>query len=198
MNNEYILRKCTEILLTLGLCTSAFANQGNAMSSISSDVGKLYVHGSLIESACNIEMASLDQSINLGVVETANLKHIGDRATPTSFEIKLENCRLTETNILDFKTGLTTWSATQPGMKIRFLAESDALNPGVIHANGAKGLGLEITDSFGNFISIGSLSRPFLLSTSQNILIYNITPVKTAPLEPNTFDAIISFEILYE
>jgi len=195
MKNEYIWRRCAEMLFIAGFCTSTFANQENV---VAGNVGKLYVHGSLIESACNIEMASLDQSINLGNIETRYLKHIGDRAASTTFQIKLENCGSAETLMLDNKTGLKTWSTSQPGMKIRFLAKSDTLNPNIIHVNGAKGLGLEISDSNNSYVEIGQLNRPVLLDTPQSILTYRITPVKTGPLEPNVFDALISFELVYE
>ncbi|OTG87570.1 hypothetical protein B9T31_03455 [Acinetobacter sp. ANC 4558] len=199
MKNKHILKSFSGILVVLGLCSSVYANEmGGTVNGIAGNIGQLYVHGSLTESACSIAMESLDQSINLGNIETARLQQIGDRAEPKTFQIKLEDCISENTDITDDQTGLNTWSNSQPGMKIRFLAESDVLNPNVIHVNGAKGLGLEVNDLNGKAINIDQFSRPKLLNIGQNILTYSITPVRTASLEPNAFHAIISFELVYE
>jgi type 1 fimbria pilin len=199
MNNEHVFKKCAGMLLALSLCSSVYASQSSGVvNGVAGNVGKLHVHGSLTESTCSIEMDSLDQSINVGNVATAEFQNIGDRATPAAFQIRLKDCMSDSTEMVDFKTGLTTWSTTQPGVKVRFLAESDVLNPNIVRVNGTKGLGLEITDLNGESVDLGQLSRPILIPTQQSILTYYVTPVKTASLEPNAFSAIISFELVYE
>lgn len=180
------------------ICFSTYACADNTYDYIAGNTGKIYVHGSLTESACRIEMDSTDQSINLGNIGTADLKNIGDRAPASTFFIKLEDCLLDNSRLVDDKTGLVTWSSSQPIFKIKFNSVQSDLNPNIIQVSGLKGLGLELQDINGDTIDIGSFARPQFLNKPKNTLTYKIVPIKTGALEPNEYSAIISFELVYE
>lgn len=199
MRSAHIFKYAVGLLVTLIFCSVAQAKSSDpAMEGVAGQVGKLYVHGSLIENACRIEMASLYQTIDLGSVGTAQLKQVGDQADSTTFQIRLLDCPSHGSEMVDFTTGLKTWSSNQPSLKLRFLAKSDPFNPDIVQVNGAKGLGLIVTDITGNIVHMGQFSRPILLDQPLSLLRYKVTPIKTGELEPNAFDALIFFELIYE
>ncbi|WP_171264711.1 fimbrial protein [Acinetobacter sp. ANC 4558] len=178
------------ILMTVPLSTSYAEVAGN--------VGKIRVHGALVESACQLEMTSADQSIDLGTIQTADFKSIGDKAKAIPFEILLQDCISTNTSMTNFKTATEYWSTDQPAFKIRFLAQSAQGFPNLISVNGAKGIGLQISEENGTPIALGTNSHPLFITPPQEIFKYWITPIKIATLEPNAFQSIISFELIYE
>ena len=199
MKTEHIFKKCLSGLLFITLSNSIWASDTyENLEGVAGNIGQIYVHGTLTESACRIEMDSLDQSVDLGNIETADLGYIGERTRSSKFGIKLKDCISENSEITDFRTGLKTWSTSQPSMKIRFYALQDKLNPNIVQVNGAKGLGLELLDSQGNPIHLGEFSRPTLLDRPQNILSYEVIPVRIGDLEPDAYNAMISFEIFYE
>jgi type 1 fimbria pilin len=165
---------------------------------ITGNVGKLRVYGALVESACQLQMSTEDQSINLGNIQTADLKYIGDQAKSTSFMIQLQDCIPTNTIMMNYRKNTNTWSVYQPGFKVRFLAESAENFPYLVAVNGAKGIGLQLSENDGHPIHLGGESKPLLITPPQDTFRYWITPIKISELEPNAFQSIVSFEVIYE
>lgn len=165
---------------------------------VAGNVGKIRVYGALIESACRLEMSSLDQSIDLGNIQTADLKFVGDKAKATDFNIQLEDCISTQTNIKNVTTDTNLWSTDQPGFKVRFLAKSEPLAPNLIAVNGAKGIALQLNEADGVEIDLGMDSKPLLVTPLQEGFSYQVTPVRVGDLEANAFQSIISFEVIYD
>ncbi|WP_272690366.1 MULTISPECIES: fimbrial protein [Providencia] len=161
--------------------------------------GKIFVYGSLTESACHLSMDSAFQSVDLGNIDTASLKVIGAQGHKTPIYIELLDCIETPTVLRDDKSGNITWSTSQPGMKIRFIAPVVPFRPSIARVEGVTGLGLQITNLKGNEIVFGEYSEPQLISSGQNILTYYVAPVRVAEkLQAGAYRSVISFQITYE
>lgn len=159
--------------------------------------GVVYVSGSLTESPCQLAMTSSYQSIEMGNLDVGTLLRNG-KGTPISFQIELENCLETQTQLSNVQTGMTAWSSSQPAVKIRFLAKSTQSTPNVALVNGVDGLGLAITTPNGSLLPLGLDSDPRLLPSGQSKLTYYVTPVRTGALQPGAYSALIAFEMLYD
>lgn len=192
------MNKSPKTVLYAGFLSLMLFQLPSAYAEVAGNVGKVRVYGALVESPCRLEMSSLDQSIDLGNIQTADLKFIGDHAKATPFEIQLEDCLPTYTNIKNFETDTNTWSTYQPGFKIRFLAQNATGFPNLVSVNGAKGIGLQISEQDGTPIDLGTDSKPLLITPPQELFRYWITPIRIGDLEPNAFQSIISFELIYE
>ncbi|WP_369309450.1 fimbrial protein [Providencia rettgeri] len=161
--------------------------------------GKIFVYGSLTESACHLSMDSAFQSVDLGNVGTASLKAVGAQGNKTPINIELLDCIETPTALRNDKSGNVTWSTSQPGMKIRFIAPVAPFRPNIATVEGITGLGLQITTPKGKEIDFGEYSEPQLISYGQNILTYYVAPVRIAEkLQAGAYRSVISFQITYE
>lgn len=181
------------LLLLLACSTSVFAERY-----VAGNHGQVFVHGSLTESACQLQMETTDQSVDLGNIETSSLPYVGDRGRPVEFNIQLVDCFPAYTQFLNERTNTSIWSTSQPGVQIQFLAPSAERFPQLVNVVGAKGLALELSNQEGYRINLGEKSTGTLLTTPQDTLKYYVTPVRIGSLEPNAFQAIISFELIYE
>lgn len=161
--------------------------------------GKIFVYGSLTESACHLSMDSAFQSVDLGNIGTASLKAVGAQGNKTPINIELLDCIETPTALRNDKSGNVTWSTSQPGMKIRFIAPVVPFRPNIATVEGITGLGLQITTPKGKEIDFGEYSEPQLISYGQNILTYYVAPVRIAEkLQAGAYRSVISFQITYE
>ena len=194
-------------LLFLSLCNGAGVASAHPVPLLRPDInwnveganGQLYVFGSLTESPCHIAMESLYQSVDMGNIETANLKQVGKTGKSVPVHIELLDCIETPTALTDAKTGNVTWSTEQPGIKVRFVAPSVPFYPQLAKVSGVQGIGLQLSDSDGKIIPLGESVYPHLLSPGQDVLTYFITPVRIASiLKAGAYQALISFELMYD
>ncbi len=177
-------------------------NNGNIYSSadnwnVDGQHGLVYVKGSLTESPCRLAMTSSYQTVEMGNLDTGTLQHNG-KGVPIAFQIELEDCLVTASRLKNIQTNMTTWSSTQPAVKIRFVAPTVAFNPNFIKVTGTKGLGLIISTPSGTLLPMGEESEPQLLPSGQSQLTYYVTPVKIGHLVPGIYSAMITFEMLYD
>ncbi|MEM7862906.1 fimbrial protein [Morganella morganii] len=160
--------------------------------------GTLQVYGALTESACRLAMSSVFQTVNLGITGSGQLQHVGQEGTPVAVQLNLEDCLSGQSRTAD-NTGNLLWAPEMPAMKIRFLAPADNQNPKLVAVTGAKGLGLQLSDSEHHPIIPGQYSIPKLMSPGQNQLTYYITPVRTAAaLNADAYHALIRFQVSYD
>ncbi|CAI1000142.1 fimbrial protein [Serratia fonticola] len=161
--------------------------------------GVLRVHGALTESACRLDMISAWQDISLGEIGTGRLRNIGERGTPVTVSLKLQDCLPGPSRNRDNRTGNVLWSAAQPAVSVSFIAPADADNPQLVRVRGAGGLALRFTDPLGRDVRLGSRGAPLLLTPGQNELIYTVTPERTrAPLHAGAYWAQVNFGLNYD
>ncbi|HHR5943374.1 TPA: fimbrial protein [Providencia alcalifaciens] len=181
----------------VSISSMATTNQPVDNWNVDGQHGVVYVKGSLTESPCQLAMTSSDQTVEMGNLDTNTLLRNG-KGTPVPFHIELENCLETETQLSNQQTGMTAWSLSQPAVKIRFVAPTELFSTNLIQVTGAHGLSLTVTTPSGKLLSMGQASNPQLLPSGQSQLTYYVTPVKTGPLHPGAYSALIAFEMQYE
>lgn len=159
--------------------------------------GVVYVKGSLTESPCRLAMSSSYQTVEMGNLDIGTLQNKG-KGTPIPFEIELEDCLETATQLENVETGMMAWSSTQPAVKIRFVAPTVPFKPDFVRVTGVQGLGLAVTTQSGTLLPMSQTSEPQLLPTGQSQLTYYVMPVRTGQLVPGAYSALIAFEMLYE
>lgn len=161
--------------------------------------GVLRVQGALTESACRLEMSSVWQDISLGEIGTGRLRNIGERGTPVTVSLKLQDCLPGPSRNRDNRTGNVLWSAAQPAVSVSFIAPADADNPQLVRVQGAGGLALRLTDPLGRDVRLGGRGAPLLLTPGQNELTYTVTPERTrAPLHAGAYWAQVNFGLNYD
>lgn len=192
------MNKKSSCFICCSIFSTIFLPMQFTHAEVAGNVGKIRVYGALVESACRLEMSSLDQSVDLGNIQTADLKFVGDKAKATEFNIQLEDCISTQTNIKNVTTDTDLWSTDQPGFKVRFLAKSEPSSPNLIAVSGAKGIALQLNEADGVAIDLGMESKPLLVTPQQESFSYQVTPVRVGDLEANAFQSVISFEVIYD
>lgn len=162
--------------------------------------GKVYVYGSLTESACSLSMSSAYQAVSLGNIETADFRSPGDKGIPVPINFILTDCTDTSSRIQNNRSGNQTWDSVQPGVKIKFLASTDEFSPILAKVEGAKGIGLQLSDTQGEYLHFGEYNNPqLIISNQEEILTYYVTPVRTTnELQPGVFFSTIAFSLSYD
>ncbi|WP_447885650.1 fimbrial protein [Serratia fonticola] len=98
--------------------------------------GRVNMQGSIIDTACAIAVDSREQSIDMGVIPVADIIRDG-QGRSKSFSIDLVNCVLERPGKQDWKQFQVTFDGDPEGNLF-----------GV--SGGASGVGLQITDEWGN------------------------------------------------
>lgn len=183
------------LCIVIFTCASARADDWN----VEGEHGELHVYGALTEGACQINMESRDQQIDLGYISNSALRHPGDSGKPVYFEIKLDRCIRSGGVQTDRYKGGLVWDSQQPVVTLSFLAQSDPAMPTLIKANGISGLGLRIEDSLHRTVTPGERGEPLFLTPGSNVLAYTVTPVRTEGLlTTGFFQATVNFQVNYD
>lgn len=164
-------------VMTLGTISMAnAANQG---------AGTVTFKGSIIDAPCSIEPESIDQTVKLGDIATAQLKN-GGKSTPQDFLIKLVGCEMGT-----FKTVTTTFTG----------AESEAA-PGLLAMKGsARGASISINDVDGKQLDLGEPSKAQELTDGQSTLRFSAHlqgDGASAAVTPGEFSSVADFTLAYQ
>ncbi len=163
-----------------------------------SHFGVLHVYGTLTESACRLDMASADQSINLGNTSTADLKNVGDHSVLVPVQLYLQDCLRTSSS-QNIEKNNVAWSAHQPAVSITFTGIGEPTNPQLARTEGVKGIGLRIKDAQQNNLILGQQGKPVLLAPGDDVILYYIVAERTrGELRAGSFSANINFRLNYE
>ncbi|EBH1886804.1 hypothetical protein FKD80_20945 [Salmonella enterica] len=160
--------------------------------------GTLYIHGTLVENACHLDMNSAYQEINLGSLSTEHFNRPGDQGHAVPFEIKLEKCF----NITGTAYGTPSLHKIrytgQPLVEVYFSAVADNYNHELIRMEGVSGVGIRIMDQFRNNIAINSFDKTTELTAGDNILSFRLAPEKTTDsLSVGKFNSLFNFHLKY-
>lgn len=136
-----------------------------AIGDTSMGKGRVTLQGSIIETACTIEMNSRDQVIEMITMPVANIARDG-RGIVKPFFIRLINCTLQR-----YDPALPDWQA----FRVTFDGTPDGNLLGV--EGQARGVGLQIKDHRGNIAFPGVPLPPSALSPGDKILHYTMNLV---------------------
>lgn len=147
--------------------------------------GQLNMYGEILESACTIDINSLDQTIDMGSITLDSIKNINEESSK-EFEIKLISCRWgneTESNLTSIDISFTGLYENDS-----FLIEGDA-----------KGIRLGLESSSGKKIHPNQVIV-FEHEFSKEVLSkyhFKLLP-DGGPLIPGSFNSIVYFNISYK
>lgn len=194
-------RTTVAVTLLAGLASSLLSKTASAVDdwNVDGEHGELQVHGLLMEGACQLDMTSAWQQVDLGNITFHSLAKPGDEGEPVAFQIKLDRCSRTGGNQLDRYTGTSTQDAVQPVVTLSFTGVNVPQAPTLLEASGVSGLGLAITDPQGRRVTPGERGEPLVLAPGENVLTYTVTPVRTsAALTSGAFRAVAGFKVSYD
>ncbi|MGE6472950.1 fimbrial protein [Serratia proteamaculans] len=161
--------------------------------------GELHISGTLSAGACRLDMTSLFQQVEMGVIPTATLLRPGDQGEPVAVQLQLRDCLPVGGRQRDDRIGSLTWDSIQPVVSVSFAARMDDDNPDLVQARGASGLGLRLLDSQKRDVRFGSRGAPQLLTPYNDQLTYYVVPERSrAALAPGAFRASVDFRLNYD
>lgn len=191
--STYGIRGLSGLLLTLGAAYTLAADD------IEGQHGMLNITGSIYETPCGIKMASLHQTVDLGVISAGKLQRPGDQADPVAFQLNFQDCQRPAGSIRSERSGNLTWSAYQPVLSVAFLAPADADDPRLAKVQGVTGMGLRLTDPLGRDVQLGTRGEPLFLTLGGSSETWTVQPTRTAaPLSSGSFRAVVGFRLNYE
>ena len=162
------------------------AGSASVVHAAGAGAGTVTFKGSIIEAACSIDPASVDQTVGLGQVAKSQLAD-GGTADPEDFYIKLTGCDVTS---LTDKTVTTT-----------FTGASSAHVPGALGIVGtAKGAGIMMVDGSGTAVVLGTATQPQFLQDGSNSLAFGayLKGQATGDITPGDFTAVTNFSLAYQ
>ncbi|HDF2329239.1 TPA: type 1 fimbrial protein [Morganella morganii] len=162
--------------------------------------GKVYVYGSLTESTCSLSMESTYQVVSLDNIETAHFRNPGDRGDSVPVNLILTDCFDVSSRLLNEHSGNLVWDKIQPGVKIKFLADTDNTSPMLAKAEGITGIGFQLSDHQGSYLKFGEYNNAQLFISHQKAnMTYYVTPVRTSnKLQAGYFFSTIAFNLTYD
>lgn len=160
---------------------------------------QFHVIGSLLESACHLDMRSAYQEVALGEISTADLPQPGGQGVSVAVQLKLRGCVRTEGGRREANGGALAWSRAEPVVGITFRAQTDPDTPELVGVLGASGFGLRLSDASRRRIAVGQQTRAWFVAPGDSTLTYYITPERTAAaLQPGHFQAYINLFLTYD
>ncbi len=152
----------------------AVAAAGLLSQAAFADGGTVNFNGSIVDSPCSIDPSSQNITVPMGAISRAVLNGAAGKRTltPSKFQILLTNC-----------------GATAKGATVTFTGTTDAkvtddlaiANAGQVGVTAATGVAIELGDSAGTKIPVGSASGTYVLGVGNNPLNFQATYVSTGP-----------------
>lgn len=170
-----------------------------SLEGVDGEHGLLTVSGELVDSPCQLSMESRDQTVDLGTLASAELKHPGARSQPVSITVHLEGCMLASGGLYDSQTAVATMSDSQPVVNLAFTAPADFSDPSLMKLTGVEGIALRMIDSHNRDVRLGSFGVPQLLTPGDNTLRWTIVAERVpGRLSPGAFRAVTDFKLSYD
>ncbi|WP_259567501.1 fimbrial protein [Enterobacter sichuanensis] len=171
--------RCMLMLYLLGSATVSSAqspDQGH---------GQVSIQGSIIDTPCAIMTADREQSIEIPVVTTGQIRHT-QQGFDRPFSITLINCSFSSAGV-----SASDWSHFS-------MTFDGASGDGLFRVNGASGVGLQIRDVFGNIAVPGKPMPGGLLSPGSQRLDYILRLMGNRDrLEAGEYQATLRFKVDY-
>lgn len=160
---------------------------GTSLSSYCSAESLITMNGSIIETACSIDISSRDQTIEMGSLSISQMIRDGQSNTK-NFSIKLINCVLERT-----ETKKPNWQY--------FTVTFDGVHDGSLFTvNGqAEGFGIEISSADGEVVYPGKVMSSQELTDGNRDLNYKLRLIRNNKvLEPGNYFSLIKYKLDYE
>jgi len=171
-------------LVAATAAVALFSSFANAATPATGNPGTIRFIGEIVSGACGIDPNSLDQTVSLGQVPAGTFKNVGDRSSPTKFDIVLTEC-----DTSTYKNAQFTFTGTQ-----------DANVPALFATTGlATNVGIRLQASAGEFLDNGKQQvAPVVLQNGDNTVTFAAMYESTAAtVTPGEADSVANFTVAY-
>ena len=172
------MKKMLCALLMAGMACSVQATSGRQdMSNVSGEYGNVRFHGRVFVSPCVLDMASRDQTIDLGDISASLFRQGGDRSDPVLVTLYLNGCLKGSGHTLRDFPGQTSempelaHSTVERGVSMTLMAEGAPENSdlGRIHGD-VRGAGIRLLTERNQLIHLNQPQRMWILKPGDNAI----------------------------
>ncbi|WP_434637238.1 fimbrial protein [Klebsiella sp. I138] len=172
------MKKLLCALLLAGCSGSIQADNGRRdMSQVSGEYGDVRFHGRVYVSPCVLDMASRDQSIDLGDIPASAFHQAGDRSRPVLVTLALNDCLKGSGHALrdlPEQTSATpplTHSTLEQGVSLTLMAEGAWGNSDLARIHGeVQGAGIRVMSEHQQLIPLNQPQRMWIIKPGNNAL----------------------------
>lgn len=172
------MKKMLCALLMAGMACSVQATSGRQdMSNVSGEYGNVRFHGRVFVSPCVLDMASRDQTINLGDISASRFRQGGDRSDPVLVTLYLNGCLKGSGHTLRDFPGQTSempelaYSTVERGVSMTMMAEGAPENSDLGRIRGdVRGAGIRLLTERKQLIHLNQPQRMWILKPGDNAI----------------------------
>lgn len=172
------MKKMLCALLMAGMACSVQATSGREdMSNVSGEYGNVRFHGRVFVSPCVLDMASRDQTIDLGDISASRFRQGGDRSDPVLVTLYLNGCLKGSGHTLRDFPGQTSempelaYSTVERGVSMTMMAEGAPENSDLGRIRGdVRGAGIRLLTERKQLIHLNQPQRMWILKPGDNAI----------------------------
>ncbi|WP_445439624.1 fimbrial protein [Citrobacter freundii] len=172
------MKKMLCALLMAGMACSVQATSGRQdMSNVSGEYGNVRFHGRVFVSPCVLDMASRDQTIDLGDISASRFRQGGDRSDPVLVTLYLNGCLKGSGHTLRDFPGQTSempelaYSTVERGVSMTMMAEGAPENSYLGRIRGdVRGAGIRLLTERKQLIHLNQPQRMWILKPGDNAI----------------------------
>ena len=172
------MKKMLCALLMAGMACSVQATSGRQdMSNVSGEYGNVRFHGRVFVSPCVLDMASRDQTIDLGDISASRFRQSGDRSDPVLVTLYLNGCLKGSGHTLRDFPGQTSempelaYSTVERGVSMTMMAEGAPENSDLGRIRGdVRGAGIRLLTERKQLIHLNQPQRMWILKPGDNAI----------------------------
>ena len=172
------MKKMLCALLMAGMACSVQATSGRQdMSNVSGEYGNVRFHGRVFVSPCVLDMASRDQTIDLGDISASRFREGGDRSDPVLVTLYLNGCLKGSGHTLRDFPGQTSempelaYSTVERGVSMTMMAEGAPENSDLGRIRGdVRGAGIRLLTERKQLIHLNQPQRMWILKPGDNAI----------------------------
>ncbi|OUE66965.1 fimbrial protein [Citrobacter freundii] len=172
------MKKMLCALLMAGMACSVQATSGRQdMSNVSGEYGNVHFHGRVFVSPCVLDMASRDQTIDLGDISASRFRQGGDRSDPVLVTLYLNGCLKGSGHTLRDFPGQTSempelaYSTVERGVSMTMMAEGAPENSDLGRIRGdVRGAGIRLLTERKQLIHLNQPQRMWILKPGDNAI----------------------------
>ncbi|MFV4758710.1 fimbrial protein [Citrobacter freundii] len=172
------MKKMLCALLMAGMACSVQATSGRQdMSNVSGEYGNVRFHGRVFVSPCVLDMASRDQTIDLGDISANRFRQGGDRSDPVLVTLYLNGCLKGSGHTLRDFPGQTSempelaYSTVERGVSMTMMAEGAPENSDLGRIRGdVRGAGIRLLTERKQLIHLNQPQRMWILKPGDNAI----------------------------
>ena len=172
------MKKMLCALLMAGMACSVQATSGrHDMSNVSGEYGNVRFHGRVFVSPCVLDMASRDQTIDLGDISASRFRQGGDRSDPVLVTLYLNGCLKGSGHTLRDFPGQTSempelaYSTVERGVSMTMMAEGAPENSDLGRIRGdVRGAGIRLLTERKQLIHLNQPQRMWILKPGDNAI----------------------------